>query len=414
MQWIAEMAEDPLSVYLQRFLSCSGHVIEGCPPYPRRLISSVSVQLEAFQADESEARSVDVYLISRVKTAREQISRSVYNSGRENPHSIRSVASVHFGLYLALAELTSLHMVGTQALPTPQGAPQSESSRDAGAAGTAASEIRKAGPKQVRPMWMIDDFDIGRPLGRGRFGSVFIARSKEEKVVVALKVLFKEEINKHNVAHQVKREIEIQYHLRHPNILQLKGYFHDHQRVYIILEFAEGGQLYERMKKKGKLEEPEAAKYVRQLADALSYCHVRRVIHRDIKPENILLDRKGNAKIADFGWAVVASDSRRETLCGTLDYLPPEMINGETHDHTVDNWAIGILLHEMLVGRPPFEFPTKERTLEAIRVCRFIVPKYISEGPSELIRRLVVNEPSMRLFSHPLVEQMAHYNIVNV
>ncbi|VDM67769.1 unnamed protein product [Strongylus vulgaris] len=127
----------------------------------------------------------------------------------------------------------------------------------------------------------------------------------------------------------------------HPNILRLKGYFHDKERVYIILEYADGGELYNRLKKKGRLEEAEAARYenafsyVRQLADALSYCHAKRVIHRDIKPENILLDQKGNVKIADFGWAVVSSYSRRQTVCGTLDYLPPEMISGRSHDHTV-------------------------------------------------------------------------------
>ncbi|VDK66657.1 unnamed protein product, partial [Cylicostephanus goldi] len=109
----------------------------------------------------------------------------------------------------------------------------------------------------------------------------------------------------------------------HPNILRLKGYFHDKERVYIILEYADGGELYSRMKKKGRLEELEAARCVRQLADALSYCHSKRVIHRDIKPENILLDSKGNVKVADFGWAVVSPNSRRQTVCGTLDYLPP-------------------------------------------------------------------------------------------
>ncbi|KAE9419620.1 hypothetical protein Angca_005084, partial [Angiostrongylus cantonensis] len=260
--------------------------------------------------------------------------------------------------------------------------------------------------------WVVDDFDIGRPLGRGKFGSVFIARSKEEKIVIfhcILQVLFKDQIKKHNVMHQVKREIEIQYHLRHPNILRLKGYFHDQQRVYIILEFADGGELYNRLRKKGKLDEPEAAKYVRQLADALSYCHAKRVIHRDIKPENILLDRKGN--IADFGWAVVSAHSRRATVCGTLDYLPPEMIHGKTHDHTVDNWAIGILLYEMLVGRPPFEFPDRDETLLAITTCRLIIPKCVSEGPSDLIRRLVVKEPSMRL---PLSGVLTHRWVVSM
>ncbi|KAK6048603.1 hypothetical protein COOONC_13895, partial [Cooperia oncophora] len=107
--------------------------------------------------------------------------------------------------------------------------------------------------------WSIDDFDIGRPLGKGKFGNVYLARYNPERVVVALKVLFKDKIQKYNVQHQVKREIEIQYHLLHPNILRLKGYFHDRQRVYIILEYADGGELYSRLKKKGKLEEPKAA-----------------------------------------------------------------------------------------------------------------------------------------------------------
>ncbi|CAJ0598544.1 unnamed protein product [Cylicocyclus nassatus] len=273
-----------------------------------------------------------------------------------------------------------------------------------------------APPEQQRnsrnQMWEIDDFDIGRPLGKGKFGSVFVARSKEEKIIVALKVLFKEQIRKHNVMHQVKREIEIQYHLRHPNILRLKGYFHDKERVYIILEYADGGELYSRMKKKGRLEEPEAARCVRQLADALSYCHSKRVIHRDIKPENILLDSKGNVKVADFGWAVVSPNSRRQTVCGTLDYLPPEMISGKPHDHTVDNWAIGILLFEMLVGKPPFEYPEQNQTLQAIMNCRYIIPSFVSPGPTDLIRRLVVKEPSMRysltqVLAHPWIKEMS-------
>ncbi|KAK5981615.1 Serine/threonine-protein kinase [Trichostrongylus colubriformis] len=260
-------------------------------------------------------------------------------------------------------------------------------------------------------MWVIDDFDIGRPLGKGKFGSVFLARYKPERVVVALKVLFKDQIKKHNVQHQVKREIEIQYHLRHPNILRLKGYFHDQRRVYMILECADAGELYSRLKKKGKLEEPEAARYVRQLADALSYCHAKRVIHRDIKPENILLDGKGNIKIADFGWAVVSSHSRRETICGTLDYLPPEMINGHTHDHTVDNWAVGVLLFEMLVGRPPFEYPDQSVTLQMIMNCRFAIPPSVSEGPSDLMRKLIVKEPCMRL---SLAGVLAHSWVVSM
>ena len=97
------------------------------------------------------------------------------------------------------------------------------------------------------------------------------------------------------------------------------------------------------------------AQYILALADALGFCHLKHVIHRDIKPENLLLGYKGEIKIADFGWSVHAPSSRRTTLCGTLDYLPPEMIENKDHDHTVDIWALGVLAYEFLVGSPPFE-----------------------------------------------------------
>ncbi|KAJ8974218.1 hypothetical protein NQ317_018141 [Molorchus minor] len=189
--------------------------------------------------------------------------------------------------------------------------------------------------------WTLSDFDIGKPLGKGKFGNVYLAREKKSKFLVALKVLFKSAIKEFNNEHQVRREIEIQSHLRHPNILRMYGYFHDESRVYLILEYAPN--------------EDVCAKYIAQIADALRYCHTKKVIHRDIKPENLLLDAKGEIKIADFGWSVHPPSSRRTTLCGTLDYLPPEMVCGKTHNEKVDLWSLGVLCYEFLTGKPPFE-----------------------------------------------------------
>mmetsp|Transcript_26344 Transcript_26344/g.49207 ORF Transcript_26344/g.49207 Transcript_26344/m.49207 type:complete len:152 (-) Transcript_26344:372-827(-) len=138
---------------------------------------------------------------------------------------------------------------------------------------------------------------------------------------------------KTNVEHQLRREIEIQANLRHRNILKLYGYFHDKRKVYLMLEYAAGGEVFAQLAAEGHFTEEKTARYISAIAGALDYCHSKNVIHRDIKPENLLLGTDGNIKIADFGWSVHSKgDSKRQTLCGTLDYLPPEMILGEDHN----------------------------------------------------------------------------------
>lgn len=127
------------------------------------------------------------------------------------------------------------------------------------------------------------------------------------------------------------------------------------------------------------------ATYIAQLADALKYCHSKKVIHRDIKPENLLLGIHGEIKIADFGWSVHAPASRRDTLCGTLDYLPPEMVSGKTYDHTVDFWSVGILCYECLVGQPPFYAKCNDETCTNITALRYTFPSFVSEDARDLI-----------------------------
>ncbi|VDM14011.1 unnamed protein product, partial [Wuchereria bancrofti] len=121
--------------------------------------------------------------------------------------------------------------------------------------------------------WCLNDFEIGRPLGRGKFGSVYLAREIESKFLVALKVLYKSQMRSHNMKRQLRREIENQYHLRHPNISRLYGYFHDSDRVYIVLEFAQKGSLFSHLQKMEKFPPQLAAKYMYQLASAMEYCH---------------------------------------------------------------------------------------------------------------------------------------------
>ncbi|CAG5135920.1 unnamed protein product [Candidula unifasciata] len=253
--------------------------------------------------------------------------------------------------------------------------------------------------------WSLNDFEIGRPLGKGKFGNVYLAREKKSKYIVALKLMFKSQLQKAQVEHQLRREIEIQTHLRHPHILKLYGYFYDDSRIFLILEYAPKGELYKELQRNKRFDDARAAKYIAQLADALAYCHTKKVIHRDIKPENLLLGLKGDLKIADFGWSVHAPSSRRQTMCGTLDYLPPEMIEGKPHNECVDLWSLGVLCYEFLVGNPPFEAEGHTDTYRRICKVDLRFPEYVSEGARDLISKLLRHDPRARL---PLESVLKH------
>jgi aurora kinase len=284
-----------------------------------------------------------------------------------------------------------LHPTATQNLPPN---PSNDGSSKPSANLSSPSPINPSGkPRQ----WTLSDFEIGKPLGRGKFGSVYLAREQQTKYIVALKVLQKSQLLKAGVEHQLRREIEIQSHLRHKNILRLYGYFYDNKRIYLILEYSPRGELYKHLTSKGRFSERQSSQYILELSQALSYCHKKHIIHRDIKPENLLIGHSGELKIADFGWSVHAPSSRRNTLCGTLDYLPPEMVEGREHSSSVDVWSLGVLMYEFLVGTPPFEAEGHSATYRRISRVDLRFPKGLSEDAKDLIFRLLQKEPKRRI-----------------
>ncbi|RHY06751.1 hypothetical protein DYB26_007296 [Aphanomyces astaci] len=204
-------------------------------------------------------------------------------------------------------------------------------------------------------VWKLTDFEIGRPLGRGKFGNVYLAREKESKYVVALKVLQKNQLRKANVEYQLRREIEIQSDLNHPNILRLFGYFYDDKRIYLIIEYAPQGELYQKLMDVGRFSEPVAATYVYQIAQGLLYMHQRHVIHRDLKPENLLLG------------------------------------------YNVDIWTLGVLMYELLVGTPPFEAADTPSTYDRIRSVDLRCPPHVSIKARDLLDRILRKDPVHRL-----------------
>ena len=151
-------------------------------------------------------------------------------------------------------------------------------------------------------------------------------------------------------------EFKIQLYCKHPNILPAYGFFFGKTEIYLIME-AGSHNLYSEIKKAGYFSEKKAANYIKQVMKGMSYLHLNGVIHRDIKPENIIICG-GVLKISDFGWSAITF-SERKTLCGTLDYLSPEVAEGNQYDIKIDSWSIGVLLYEMLTGFPPYE-PVKK------------------------------------------------------
>ncbi len=250
-----------------------------------------------------------------------------------------------------------------------------------------------ATPKQFH----LGMFEIGKPLGKGKFGRVYLAKERSSGFVCALKVLHKTELQQGRVEKQVRREIEIQSNLAHPNILKLYGHFHDAKRIFLILEFAGKGELYKHLRREVRFPEWKAAQYIAQMAAALKYLHKKHVMHRDIKPENILVGLHGEIKISDFGWSVHAPNNRRKTMCGTLDYLPPEMVKGNNENYyteKVDLWSLGVLTYEFLVGEAPFE-DTPIMTQRRIARAEMTVPNFVSPEARDLIKRV---SPSSSLF----------------
>lgn len=257
----------------------------------------------------------------------------------------------------------------------------------------APTHVRSSIPQQPSPpkQFHLGMFEIGKPLGKGKFGRVYLAKHKLSGFICGLKVLHKSELQQGKVEKQVRREIEIQSNLAHPNILKLYGHFHDAKRIFLILEFAAKGELYKHLRKEVRFPEWKAAQYIAQMASALKYLHKKHVMHRDIKPENILVGIHGEIKISDFGWSVHAPNNRRKTMCGTLDYLPPEMIRPGSTDNfyseKVDLWSLGVLTYEFLCGEAPFEDAPVQTQKRIVR-CDMTIPGYVSAEARDLIKRV--------------------------
>ncbi|KAE8718282.1 CBL-interacting serine/threonine-protein kinase 12 [Hibiscus syriacus] len=207
-------------------------------------------------------------------------------------------------------------------------------------------------------------YEILKLLGRGAFAKVYHARNLKTGQSVAIKAVSKKKVLKGGFAEHVKREIAIMRRLRHRNIVKLIEVLASKTKVYFVMEFAEGGELFTRIAKGRRFSENLCRRYFQQLISAVGYCHSRGVFHRDLKPENLLLDENYDLKISDFGLSAVKEQIRPDgllhTICGTPGYVAPEILARKGYDGAkVDVWSCGVILYVLHAGYLPFKDPNQ-------------------------------------------------------
>ena len=202
------------------------------------------------------------------------------------------------------------------------------------------------------------------------------------------------------------REVEIHKRLDHENIIRLYTALEDEHCIYLVLEYAQKGNLFFLIRNKKSLSEDEAFYFFIQACAGLYFLHKHGLIHRDIKPENLLVGDDNILKICDFGWCVAAgSDGQRSTFCGTLEYMAPEMLANAPHNHTLDVWCLGILLFELVHGHAPFQGASPKEMERQIQAARLRFKPGASPELQDLVNKLLQMDPRRRL---PLVQVFDH------
>ena len=248
-----------------------------------------------------------------------------------------------------------------------------------------------------------NDFEPLKLLGRGSFGEVLLVRLKANKKLYAMKVLDKKMLKQRKQQIHTKTERDLMVKINCPFIVNIKSAFQDETKLYIVSEFLQGGDLFFHLHEKRYTVFPEikARFYIMELVIALDFLHQNNMIYRDLKPENILLDSQGHVKLTDFGLSKIFEneDDKAYTVCGTPQYLAPEILLRKGYDKAVDWWSLGCVLYEMLYGRLPFKLKKGQKISLNIYKEEIAFDKKISEEAKDLIINLLIFDPKSRLGS---------------
>ena len=289
---------------------------------------------------------------------------------------------------------------------TPRGGeaatPRAEPPAAAPAAAGDADDVKLEVPKEL-PKVALEDFDLLKVLGKGGFGKVMLVRKKGTTDIYAMKVLKKEAAIRRNQVTHTKTETHILKQIRHPFLTRMHFAFQSEGKLYMVLNYLPGGELFYRLKREGRFSVERVRLYAAEIGLGLGHLHSLDMIYRDLKPENILLDEVGHICLTDFGLSKesVATVNAAKTFCGTPEYLAPEILQGVGHGKPVDWWSLGTLVFEMLTGLPPFYSRNINHMYEKILKAELRCPSYLPSDVKGLIEGLLIRDPVKRLGSGP-------------
>ncbi|RKP40282.1 kinase-like domain-containing protein, partial [Dimargaris cristalligena] len=255
-------------------------------------------------------------------------------------------------------------------------------------------------------------FHILRLIGRGAYGKVFLVQHKLSGQYYAMKAIHKAFVTEDTRNIELTRaERTILEDVQHPFIVRLFYAFQTDHRLYLILEYIPGGELFHHLYHECMFPERVARFFIAEVVCALEHLHTLGIIYRDLKPENCLIDREGHLVLTDFGLSKLGlpSNGKTSTFCGTTEYMAPEILNEQPYDQAVDWWSLGILLFDMITGSPPFTGDNKNSVMNAIRRAQLKFPRYVSPAARQLVQALLHKDPAKRLgtFTGPITTHRA-------
>ena len=248
-----------------------------------------------------------------------------------------------------------------------------------------------------------DDFEKIKLIGKGSFGEVFLVRLKSNDQVYAMKALDKKTIISYEQEEHTKAERDLMVKVNCPFIVDIKFAFQDKINLYLITEFMQGGELFFHLFREKKFKNEKVKFYLIEIILAIEFLHKKNMMYRDLKPENVLIDKDGHIKLTDFGLSKILSKEKEKTytICGTPQYLAPEVLTSDGYDDSVDWWSLGCIMYKMLIGIDPFRFSKDESLSPEMYETEIFFPDYVSKIEKDLIKKLLVPNPKNRLGSGP-------------